>query len=149
MEHQGTNPTTPLDTHSAPEPSGGSTHQSSQTPPSQESPDLSNSWKTIGEQEDFYDEKDFLYLSCNLTSEKLKDRNEDDVVIFDYWLRPADESAPVEGGEPSSGRSREGGDIFFQVPKDRLIESEQFNQIINPTRGPQLIQSRGQRLAIM
>ena len=70
-------------------------------------------------------------------------------MIFDYWLSPADESPSVEGDGPSSGRSSEGDDIFFQVPKDRLIESEQFNQIINPTKEPQLIHSRGPRLAIM
>ena len=152
MEHQGTNSTTPLDTHSASEPSGGSTHQSPALPPSpalaEESLDHFHGWKTIREQQGFYDEEGFLYPSCNLTSKKLKDRKEDDVVIFNYSLSRADGNSPVERGGPSSRNFSEDDDIFFQVPKDALIRSEQFIQTINPEKEPRLIQSR-ERLAIM
>jgi len=101
-----------------------------------------DSWRAIGEQE-FYDDEGFLCLGRNLTSEKLKDRKVDDVVIFDYSLSREDGNPPVEGSGPSSGGPGE-DDRFFQVPKDRLIESEQFSQVINP----RLIQSRA-RLAIV
>ena len=154
MDHPDTNSTAPLDTHSTPEPSVGSIHQSSQAlPPSpahaEESPDHLHGWKTIDGQQGFYDEEGFLYPSCNLTSEKLKDRKEDDVVIFNYSLSHTDESPPTEGSGPSSGIFGENDDIFFQIPKDTFIESEQFNQVINPKKEPRLIQSREPRLAIM
>jgi len=149
----GPNTAIPLGPHSTLEPPAGSVHQSSWGPPLpptplQESSDHFGAWKTIGEQQEFYDEKDFLRPSYNLTSEKLKDRKEDDVVIFDYSLGGSDESPPVEGGGPSSGGSDEDDDRFFQVSKDRLIESEQLNQIINLTKEPGPIQSRA-RLCIM
>jgi len=50
---------------------------------------------------------------------------------------------------PSSGRLSEDDDIFFRVSKDRLIGSEQFNQVIGPKKDPQPMRLRGQRLAIM
>jgi len=101
----------------------------------------------IGEQQGFYDEEGFLYPSCSLTSEKLKDRKDDDVVIFNYSLGRVDGDPPVERGSPSSGSFGEDDDMFFQVPKEKLIDSEQFNQIINPTKD-RIIQSRA-RLGIM
>lgn len=81
-------------------------------------------------------------------SEKLKDRKEDDVVIFNYSLSRADGNPPVERGGPSSRNFSEDDDIFFQAPKDTFIGSEQFSQVINPAKEPRLIQSR-ERLAIM
>jgi len=155
MDNLGTNSAAPLDPLSAIGASLGSAHQSpeSSLPPptgtlTQESQDLSDGWKTIGEQPEFYDEKDFLRPSFNLTSERLKDRKEDDVVIFDYSMGGADESPLVEGGGPSSAGSDEDDDRFFQVSKGRLIAPEQFSQILNPTKEPGLIQSQA-RLCIM
>ena len=152
MEDPGTNPT-PLDHRSTLESSLGSTPGSSQALPqppalAHESPDSSESWKTISEQQEFYDEKDFLYPSCNLTSENLKNREEGDVVIFDYSLNGTNGNPEVEGGGSSSRRFSE-DDRFFLVPKDKLIGSKQFNQIINPAKEPQPIRSWGPRLAIM
>ncbi|PUU79595.1 hypothetical protein B9Z19DRAFT_1081323 [Tuber borchii] len=154
MEDLGTNSTTPLDHRSTLESSLGSTLRSSEglpQPPTlaHESSDRFNSWKTIGEQQEFYDEKDFLYPNCNLTSEELKNRKENDVVIFDYSLNGTDGNPEVEAGGPSSRRFSEEDDIFFLVPKDKLIGSKEFNQIINPRTEPQLIRSRGPRLAII
>ena len=153
MEDLGTNSATPLDHRSTPQSSLGSTPRSSQALPqpptlAHESPDRFNSWETVGEQQEFYDERDFLYPSCNLTSEKLKNRKADEVVIFDYSLNDTDGNHEFEGGGPSRSSSEE-DDIFFLVPKDKLIGSKQFSEIINPTKEPQLIRSRGQRLAIM
>jgi len=149
-----TNSATPLDPSSALKPSLGSTHQSPEAPlppPTstlpQESSDGSDGWRTIGEQE-FYNEKDFLRPSYNLTSEKLKDRKEDDVVIFDYSLSRADENPPVEEGGPSSGHFS-AHDIFFQVSNGGLIESKQFKGILGPMEQPRPMDSRGPRLAIM
>ncbi|PUU82942.1 hypothetical protein B9Z19DRAFT_965966 [Tuber borchii] len=139
-------PPEPLPT---PKPSAGSTHQSSQPPTlAQESPDHFSGWKTIDEQQDFYNEKHFSYPSYTLVSGKLKDRKEDDVVIFSYLLSRADGNPLVEGSGHSSGSSGEDDDRFFQVSKDRLIESEQFNLVIHPTKEPGLIQSRA-RLVII
>jgi len=87
-------------------------------------------------------------LSRNLTSEKLKNRKEDDVVIFDYSLSREDGNPAVEGNGPSSGGSSEDNDRFIQVPKDMLMESEQFGQVIHPTKEPRLVPWRA-RLAIM
>ncbi|PUU79840.1 hypothetical protein B9Z19DRAFT_1124529 [Tuber borchii] len=103
-----------------------------------------NSWETIGERQGFYDEQDCLYLNRNLASEKLSNRREDDVVIFYYSLDPdylkrMDGNLPVDGGSPSPELFSAEDDIFFQMPKDMLLESEQFNQIINPTNEPQQI----------
>ena len=153
MDHPDTNSTPPLDTHSTPEPSAGSSRQSSQAlPPSpalaEESLDHFHGWKTISEKQGFYDEEGFLDPNCNLKSEKLKDRKEDDIVIFNYLLSRTDEIPPTEGSTPSSGSIGEDDDIFFQVPKSTLIGSEQFSQVINPAKEPRLIQSR-ERLAIM
>ena len=156
MENLGTN-SAPMDPHSAPGLSAGPIHESSQ--PSQQSPTLSREladrfagWKTIDEQRAFYDERDCLNPSYNLASKNLN-RNEDDVVIFDYSLDPdypsrADGNTPAEEGGPSSGHFS-ADDIFFQVPKHELIESKQFDQIINPAKEPRLIRSRGPRLSIM
>ena len=69
-------------------------------------------------------------------------------MIFNYSLSRADGKPPFEGSGPSSGSFGEDDDILFQVLKDRLIESEKFGRVINPTKEPQLIQSRAQ-LAIM
>jgi len=82
--------------------------------------------------------------------EKLKDRKEEDVVIFDYSLSLPDRNLPIEEGDPSSGLSNdEEDDRFFQVSKDMLIESEEFNQTINYAKEPPPTQSRGPRLVIM
>jgi len=151
MGDLGKDSATPRDASSALGPPLESTHQSSQAPPpptlAQESPDRFDGWETVGGQQDFYDEEGFLYPSYSLTSEKLKDRKEDDVVIFDYSLSRADGNPPVEENGPSSGRF-EVDDRFFQVPKDRLVESEQFNQVISATERPRLTQPRA-RLSIM
>jgi len=107
------------------------------------------SWQTIVEQRDSYDERDCLDPSHSLASNKLKDRNEDDVVIFNYSLNPdylnnADGN-PFEEGGPSSGHFSADDDIFFQVSKHELIEPAQFDRIIN---SPPLL-SPGARLAVM
>ena len=155
MDNLGTN-SAPMNLHSAPGLLAGPIHESLQ--PSQQSPTLSQEladpfagWETIDEQRDFYDERDCLNPSHNLARKSLK-RNEDNVVIFDYSLDPdypsrADGNTPAEEGGPSRHLSAD--DIFFQVPKHELIESQQFDQIINPAKEPQLIRSRGPRLGIM
>ena len=154
MEDAGTNSAALPDSGSSLESAVGSIHQPPQTPlppPTfpHESPDHFDDWKTIHEQQDFYDEKDLLLPSCNLKSQKLSNRKEDDVVIFDYSLSSKDGNPPVGEGGPSSGRSSSHDDIFFRVPRGEFIESRQFNQIINPAKEPGLIQSRGPRLCIM
>ena len=111
-------------------------------------------WRTIGEQQGFYDEQDCLYPSRNLASEKLEAREEDDVVIFDYSLDPdylsrVGGNPPVEEGSPLSESFDADRDMFFQVPKNEFIRSEQFDQIINPTKEPQEIPPRGPRLGII
>ena len=111
-------------------------------------------WKTIGEQRDFCDEQDFFNPNCSLASERLKNRKEDDVVIFDYsldpdYLSPAGGNPPVEEGGPSSRDFAVDDDIFFLVPKNKFIESNQFDQIINPGRESLQMLSRGARLGIM
>ena len=133
----------------------GPSAQSSPLPPapSQELASRFAGWETIGEQRDFYDDQDCLDPSHHLASKKLQNRGEDDVVIFDYSLYPdylnrAGED-PFEEGGPSSGHFSADDDIFFQVPKNELIESRQFYQIINLTKEPLLISSRGLRLGIM
>ncbi|KAG0638286.1 hypothetical protein HOY80DRAFT_923041 [Tuber brumale] len=125
----------------------GSTHQSSL--PSSPLPALS--WETINEQKDFYDVQDLVDPSPGLTSEKLKDRKEDDVVIFDYSLDPRYlRGGPlVEEGCPSSTSSSADDDLFFQVSKNRLLESDQFDQIIRSINNPLLELSRGSRLVII
>ncbi|PUU82949.1 hypothetical protein B9Z19DRAFT_1061381 [Tuber borchii] len=107
-------------------------------------------WQTIGEQRDFYDERDCLDPSHDLASDKLKTRNENDVVIFDYSLSPdylnrTSGSPPVEEGGSSPGHPSADNAVFFQVSKNDLIKSEHFDQIIN---SPPLL-SRGARLGII
>jgi len=145
MEDLSNNPV-PLSPSWAPEPLPGPSHQSSHVPPppptlAQESPYHFDGWEAINEQE-FYDEQGFLCLSRNLTSEKLKHRKEDDVVIFDYSLSRADGNPPLEGSGPSSRGTGEADDRFFQVSKDRLTESEQFSQVISPTKESRSIRAR-------
>ena len=152
MSHLGTNSTTFLDTHSTPEPSVGSIHQLSLTlrpppPLTEESLNHFHGWKTIGER-GFSDEEGFLSPRCHLTSERLKDRKEEDIVIFNHLLNRADGNPPVERHGSASGSSGEDDYILFQVLKDRLIESEKFNRVINPTKEPQPIKFRA-RLVIM
>jgi len=151
MGDLGTNSAAPVFPHSTLEPPAVSTHSSEGLPPTlvQESPDHCDGWKTISEQQDLYDEKDFLCPSYNLTSEKLKDRKEDDVVVFGYSLSGADENPPAEEGGPSSGHFSAHDDIFFQVSKTELVRSRQFNKIINPINERRPIHSWGQRLVIM
>jgi len=146
------NSAVPLNLSSTLEPSLGSARQSSWASPlpptlAQESPHYFDGWKTIGEQE-FYDEEGFLCLSRNPTTEKLKDRKEDDVVIFDYSLSRPNGNLPVGEVRPSSGNPGGDDDRFSQGPKNMLIESEQFSQVISYTKESRLIQSGG-RLGIM
>lgn len=147
-----TNSAASLDHHSAPGPSAGAIRESPEPPPAsaQGSAGLPSGWQTISEQRDFYDERDCLDPSHGLASDKLKNRNEDDVVIFDYPLNPdyltcTSGSPPVEEGGPSPGHFSADNAIFFQVSKNELIESEKFDQIIN---SPPLL-SRGARLGVM
>ncbi|KAG0128939.1 hypothetical protein HOY82DRAFT_621337, partial [Tuber indicum] len=128
------------------EPTPGSTHQSLRSPPLP-----APSWETINEREDFYDVQDLLDLSRGLTSERLKDRREDDVVIFDYSLDPSylRGGPPAEEGGPSSGSSSTDDDLLFRVSKNRLIESDQFDQIINSAEVPVSTLSRGSRLGVV
>ncbi|PUU82954.1 hypothetical protein B9Z19DRAFT_1190015 [Tuber borchii] len=159
MDDPWTNSAAPLDPRSTQEPSAGSVHEMSQLSPllpllSPKSEDGFADWETIGERRDFYDEQDFLNPSYSLASEKLKNRKEDDVVIFDYSIDPdylsrLDGNPPVEGGGPSLGRFSGDTGRFFRAPKDRLVESKQFNQVINPTKDPRLAQSLGPRLGII
>lgn len=125
-----------------PEPPAGP--QLSQQPQEPATPELG--WQTIDEQRDFYDEWDCLHPGY-LASEKLKNRGEKDVVIFDYSLDPdylsrADGNLPVVGGSPSSGHPSAGGDIFFRVSGDELAGPGKFDQIIKPrpalSLGPRL-----------
>ncbi|CAZ79523.1 unnamed protein product [Tuber melanosporum] len=116
------------------------------------SPTLSSGWEIIEEQRTFYDEQDCLHLGRSLTSDRLGDREENEVVIFEYsldpdFLDPEDESSGDEEDESPSGDY----DVFYRVPKDRLVGSGQFDQIINPTRDPRPIISPppGQRLGII
>ena len=159
MDDLGRNIATPVGFPFTPEPSAGPSRRLSQSwplppVPSQELAYRFTDWETIGEQRDFYDERDCLDPSHHLASEKLKNRREDDVVIFDYslepdYLSPALGNPPVEEGGPSSRRFGADDDILCWVPKNRLIESNQFDQIINPGRESPQIPSRGARLGIM
>ena len=159
MSYQGKNSAAPLNPRSTPQPPVGPIHELSQLPPFfsaplQEPADHFNDWQTIGEQRDFYDERDCLDPGHNLTSEKLRTRGRDDVVIFDYYLDPdyptGESGNPaVRGSSPPSQHLGADDDIFFRVPKNELLESKQFNKIINPTKESRLTQSRGPRLGIM
>ena len=106
----------------------------------------------MGEQRGSYDGRDCLDPSYNLTSEKVSDRGEDDVVIFDYSLNPdyqyrVDKDPPTEGGGPSSEHPSI-DNIFFRVPKNELVISKQFDRIINSIK-PRLAQSWRPRLGVM
>lgn len=87
-------------------------------------------WQTIGEQQNFYDERDCLHPS-DLASKKLRNRGENDVVIFDYSLDLGDGDPPAEGNGLSSGHLNS-GDRFFQTSKDDLMSPEKFDRIIEP-----------------
>ncbi|PWW79092.1 hypothetical protein C7212DRAFT_355230 [Tuber magnatum] len=95
-------------------------------------------WETIGGQQEFYDERDCLHPGHNLTSEKLRGRGQNEVVIFEYLLNPGylsrgDGDPEDEDGDSSSGAE---SDVFFRVSKDELMESHQFDQVIDPTGKP-------------
>ena len=114
---------------------------------------LSN-WEIVGAQRSFYDEQDSLHPSYNLANPKLQNRGEDEVVIFDYSLAPGcrggvDRNPAVEGGGASSEGISADDDVFLRVPKKKLAKSEEFNEIINPTKEPRLMPSLGTRLRIM
>ena len=148
-----TPPVSPPTSELAPESINQSSQSSPLSPvPSQESTDYFEGWKIIGEQCP-YNEQDYLHPSHNLASKRLKARGEDDIVIFDYFLGPGhlnrEDGNPFEEGGPSSGHFSADDDIFFQVSKNELIESKQFDQIISPTKEPRLTLSRGPRLGIM
>ena len=160
MDYLGTNSAAPLNPRSTPQPPVDPIHRLPQLRPPlvpaplQEPAGHFNDWQTIGEQRDFYDERDYLDPGHNLTSKKLRTRGEDDVVIFDYSLDPDSRTREsgnpaVWGSSPSSQHFGADDDIFFRVPKNELLESKQFNKMINPTRESRLIQSWGPRLGIM
>ncbi|PUU79853.1 hypothetical protein B9Z19DRAFT_1063928 [Tuber borchii] len=158
MDDLGRNIAAPAGLLFASGPSAGPSHRLSQSsplppPPSQELASRFAGWETIGEQRNFYDDRDCLDPCYHLTNEKLKNRGEDDVVIFDYsldpnYLSPARGNPPVEEGGPSSRRFGADDDIFFRVPKNKFIRSNQFDQIINPGRESPQIPSRGARLEV-
>ncbi|PWW79097.1 hypothetical protein C7212DRAFT_153698 [Tuber magnatum] len=123
-----------------PGPSPGSIGQSPQLPPTPPVPSVD--WEII-KHKGFYDEQDCLHPSRNLSSEKLKGRKEH-VVIFNYslfpdFLSPEDGGGDGKGGGPSSGHSPSEDDKFVQVSHTGLIESKQFEQIINPTGKPRCL----------
>ena len=155
MADPSTNPTAPSDPPQIPGSALGSTEQLSQpSQPPQGSANNVDDWGVLGEQQGFYDEQDCLHPSHSLASRKLRDKREDDVVIFNYSLDPyylkrVDRNLLVEEGSSSSERFGADDDIFFRVPKDRFIESEQFNHIINLTNEPREILAPGQRLHIV
>ena len=159
MDDLGRNIAAPAGFPFTPEPSAGPSRRLSQSwplppVPSQELAYHFAGWETIGEQRDFYDDRDCLDPGHHLASEKLQNRGENDVVIFDYsldpdYLSPARGNPPVEESGPSSRRFGADDDIFCRVPKNGLIESNQFSQIINPGRESPQIQSPGTRLGIM
>ena len=154
MANPNANPEAQLEPLQAPGSALGSGGQPSQpSPPSQGSANHVDGWKMIGEQQGLYDEQDCLQ-GRNLASEKLSNRREDDVVIFNYSLDPeylkrVDGNPLVEEGRFSPQHFSAEDDIFLQMPKDNLIESSQFNRIINPTNEAQGILAEGQRLGIM
>ncbi|PUU79855.1 hypothetical protein B9Z19DRAFT_1080740 [Tuber borchii] len=156
MDDLGRNIAAPLGSLFTPEPSAGPSQILPQSwpLPSRELASRFAGWITIGEQRDFYDDRDCLDPCHHLASEKLQYRGEDDVVIFDYsldpdYLSPARGNPPVEEGGPSSRRFGANDDIFFRVPKNKFIRSNQFDQIINPGRESPQIPSRGARLGII
>ena len=158
MDDLGINSAALLGSQSNSEPSARSIHELSQpSPPSpalpEESPTGSTGWELINEERASYDGRDCLDPSYNLISERLANRGEDDVVIFDYSLNPdyqgrVDGDPPVERGGPSSERFSANDDIFFRVYKNELVMSKQFDRIINSTQ-PRPPQSWGPRLGVM
>ncbi|KAG0638284.1 hypothetical protein HOY80DRAFT_1079318 [Tuber brumale] len=147
MANLGINPTAGSDARHTTEPLPDFTPQLQQ--PSPPLPPLS--WEVINEQKDFYDVQDLVDPSPGLTNEKLKDRKEDDVVIFDYSLDPGylRRGLTAEEGGSSSRISSADDDLFLQVSKNRLMEPDQFDQIINSTREPLLTLPGGSRLVII
>ena len=150
MEDQGPRPTSELAPRSIKPLS-----QPSPLPPSpsKELADHFSGWQTIGGQRGFYDERDCLDPSRSLVSEKLQNRKEDEVVIFDYsldpdYLNPRDCDYPIEEDGPSLGNFSANDDIFFQVPKSSLMESRQVDQVINMTECLSML-SLGPRLRVM
>ncbi|PUU79845.1 hypothetical protein B9Z19DRAFT_1080732 [Tuber borchii] len=126
------------------------------SPPSQEPADPLDGWKKLitREEQGFYDEQDCLHPSYNLASEELKDRKEDDAVIFNYsldtdYLGRVDGNPPAGGDPTSAGRISPDDDIFFRVSKDELLGSKQFDQIINPLKEARQSLTQGQRLGII
>ncbi|KAG0641316.1 hypothetical protein HOY80DRAFT_1135348 [Tuber brumale] len=152
----GSNSAAPAEPRPILEPLPGFVHQLPQASPP--SPALSRGsatgaagWESISEQEGFYDEQDFLCPGNRLASGNLKNRGEDDVVIFDYSIRPdylcrVGGDTLIERGGPSSGHISAGDDLFFLVFKNMLIESKEFGQITEASR---LMLSRGPRLGII
>ncbi|KAG0633175.1 hypothetical protein HOY80DRAFT_1141619 [Tuber brumale] len=144
MANPGINSTAGPDARPTPEPLPDFTPQSQQ--PSPPLPPLS--WEALNEQKDFYDVQELVDPSPGLTNEKLKGRKEDDVVIFDYSLDPRylRRGLTAEEGGPSSRSSSADDDLFLQVSKNRLMEPDQFDRIINSTREPLLTLPGGSRL---
>ena len=134
---RGTNSAAPLNPRSTTQSFAGVIHKLSQpSPPSpalpEEPPAGFAGWEVINEERASYDGRNCLDSSYNLKSEKLGNRREDEVVIFDYSLNPdyqgrADGDPPVERGGPSSERFSAGRDIFFRVSKNGLVMSKQFD----------------------
>ena len=136
----------PLDPPTSLEPPAGSAHPA---PPREPAP---HDWKTIHSQRSFYDEHDFLHR-FNLTLKELDNRGTHEAVLFDISVAPSspggvDGNCTAEGRGSSSGRLRADRRLL-RAPKDMLIESEQFNQMVNPKKDSQPIQSHGPRLGIM
>ncbi|PUU79843.1 hypothetical protein B9Z19DRAFT_1124532 [Tuber borchii] len=139
MADSGANPAAPLEPLQASEIGRGPISQPSlQSLPSQESADHVDGWEIIGEQQDFYDERDCLHPSYSLASGKLKNRKVDDVVIFGYSLDPdylknEDGNPPTESATSSRPFSAD-DDIFFRMPKNELKEPEQFDRLLQGLR---------------
>ena len=152
------NPAAPPSPTQTPEPAMGPAGQPSpSSPPSQELADPLEGWKKLitREEQGFYDEQDCLHPSHNLASEELgENRKEDDVVIFGYsldqdYLGRVDGNPPTGGDAASSRRFSVDDDIFFRVSRNKLIESKQFVQIINPPKEARQSLTQEQRLGIM
>jgi len=154
MDDPGANPAPAPEPPQTSEPPPESIDQPSRPPTlSQELTDYFDGWDTIGEQQDFYNEQDCLHPSQNLASQKLKNRGDDDVVIFGYTLNPdylkgLDGNPPVGGG-PSLEHPTADNDIFFRVSKNELTTSKQFDKIFNTPEELPLQLSRESRLGIM
>ncbi|CUS12900.1 unnamed protein product [Tuber aestivum] len=118
------------------------------SPATHQPPQPSAGWKTIGGQRECYDEGDCLNPSHSLVSEKLRERGEDDVVIFDYSLNPDYLSARDEDFGDADYEDSD-YDVFFRVPKDGLMGSDQLEQIVDQAREPRPMPSQGPRLGII